>query len=70
MVIIRGEGTTIRTLRRHGMTIAASHRTATRLHVGRLVDGTAAEPVADAALLVIDGADPEAIVARWPGLNI
>ena len=48
------------------MTIAASHRTVTRLHVGRLVDGTSAEPVTDAALLIIDGriaaAGPDAAV--------
>jgi imidazolonepropionase-like amidohydrolase len=37
------------------MTIAASHRTATRLRVARLIDGTGAEPITDAALLVIDG---------------
>jgi hypothetical protein len=37
------------------MTVAPSHRTATRLHVGRLLDGTGTEPISDAAMLVIDG---------------
>jgi imidazolonepropionase-like amidohydrolase len=37
------------------MTIAGSHRKAIRLRVGRLVDGTGAAPIADAAMLVIDG---------------
>lgn len=37
------------------MTIGASHRTATRLRVGRLLDGTATAPIIDAAMLVIDG---------------
>ncbi len=37
------------------MTIAASRRTAVRLRVGRLVDGTGADTVDDAALLIIDG---------------
>lgn len=49
------------------MTIAASHRAATRLHVGRLIDGTGAGPVADAAVLIIDGriaeVGPDAAVA-------
>lgn len=49
------------------MTIAASHRTATRLRVGRLIDGTDAEPITDAAVLVIDGriaeVGPDAAVA-------
>lgn len=42
------------------MTIEASPRRAIRLRVGRLVDGTAAEPIVDAALLVIDGLIAEA----------
>lgn len=42
------------------MTIAASRRQAIRLRVGRLVDGTDAEAVDDAALLVIDGRIAEA----------
>ena len=37
------------------MTISASHRSAIRLHVGRLVDGTESAPITDAAMLVIDG---------------
>lgn len=37
------------------MTIAASQRSAIRLRVGRLVDGTAAAAIVDAAMLVIDG---------------
>lgn len=37
------------------MAITASHRDATRLRVGRLFDGTGADIVDDAALLVIDG---------------
>jgi imidazolonepropionase-like amidohydrolase len=49
------------------MTIAASHRRTTRLRVGRLLDGTDAEPISDAALLVIDGriaeVGPDAAVA-------
>jgi imidazolonepropionase-like amidohydrolase len=40
---------------RQEMTIAASRRTATRLHVGRLFDGTGAETIDDAAILIIDG---------------
>ena len=42
------------------MTIQGSARRVIRLRVGRLVDGTAAEPIADAALLVIDGRIAEA----------
>jgi imidazolonepropionase-like amidohydrolase len=41
--------------RRNRMTIEASPRRASRLRVGRLVDGIAAAPIADAALLIIDG---------------
>lgn len=37
------------------MTIAASRRTATRLRVGRLFDGTGADMIDDAAILIIDG---------------
>jgi imidazolonepropionase-like amidohydrolase len=37
------------------MTIAASHRTAIRLRVGRLVDGTGSEAIVDAAMLILDG---------------
>jgi imidazolonepropionase-like amidohydrolase len=37
------------------MTIQASHRTAIRLRVGHLIDGIAAEPSAEGAILVIDG---------------
>lgn len=50
------------------MTIAASQRTAVRLRVGRLLDGTGADTVDDGALLIIDGriaeAGPNAAVAR------
>ena len=42
------------------MTIQGSARRVIRLRVGRLVDGTAAEPIADAALLMIDGRIVEA----------
>ncbi len=49
------------------MTIAANDRTAVRLRVARLVDGTGADAVDDAALLIIDGriadAGPNATVA-------
>lgn len=37
------------------MTIAPIRRQATRLRVGRLVDGTGAEAIEDAALLIVDG---------------
>lgn len=49
------------------MTIAASHRTATRLRVGRLVDGTGAAAIDEAAMLIVDGriaaVGPDATVA-------
>lgn len=37
------------------MTIETNRRTVTRLHVGRLLDGTGTDAVTDAALLVVDG---------------
>jgi len=50
------------------MAIAADHRRATRLRVGRLFDGTGAAAIDDAALLIIDerivDVGPDALVAR------
>jgi imidazolonepropionase-like amidohydrolase len=37
------------------MTIETNRRTVTRLHVGRLLDGTGTDAVTDAAVLVVDG---------------
>ena len=50
------------------MRIEALHRTTQRIHVGRLIDGTEAEPIDAAAILMVDGrvaaVGPDATVPR------